>query len=103
VFLLVVPGLIAFALYPELFTKVNGQVTNGNIAFPSLIVNLLPTGVVGLMIAALLAALMGAMSSVFNSASTMITLDFYKKIRPAALLPAEWCCSVCCGSLSSTS
>jgi SSS family solute:Na+ symporter len=84
VFLLVVPGLIAFALYPELFTKVNGQVTNGNIAFPSLIVNLLPTGVVGLMIAALLAALMGAMSSVFNSASTMITLDFYKKIRPAA-------------------
>lgn len=84
VFLLVVPGLIAFALYPELFTKVNGQVTNGNIAFPSLIVNLLPTGIVGLMIAALLAALMGAMSSVFNSASTMITLDFYKKIRPAA-------------------
>ena len=84
VFLLVVPGLIAFALYPELFTKVNGQVTNGNMAFPSLIVNLLPTGIVGLMIAALLAALMGAMSSVFNSASTMITLDFYKKIRPAA-------------------
>ena len=84
VFLLVVPGLIAFALYPQLFTTVNGQVTNGNIAFPSLIVNLLPTGVVGLMIAALLAALMGAMSSVFNSASTMVTLDFYKKIRPAA-------------------
>jgi solute:Na+ symporter, SSS family len=84
VFLLVVPGLIAFALYPQLFTTVNGQVSNGNIAFPSLIVNLLPTGVVGLMIAALLAALMGAMSSVFNSASTMVTLDFYKKIRPAA-------------------
>ena len=84
VFLLVVPGLIAFALYPQLFTTVNGQVTNGNIAFPSLIVNLLPTGIVGLMIAALLAALMGAMSSVFNSASTMVTLDFYKKIRPAA-------------------
>ena len=84
VFLLVVPGLIAFALYPQLFTKVGGQVTNGNIAFPSLIVNLLPTGIVGLMIAALLAALMGAMSSVFNSASTMVTLDFYKKLRPAA-------------------
>jgi solute:Na+ symporter, SSS family len=84
VFLLVVPGVIAFALYPQLFPKVNGAVTNANAAFPSLIVNLLPTGVVGLMIAALLAALMGAMSSVFNSASTMITLDFYKKIRPAA-------------------
>jgi len=49
-----------------------------------MIVNLLPTGLVGLMIAALLAALMGAMSSVFNSASTMVTLDFYKKFRPAA-------------------
>src|SRR5437879_7889640 len=36
------------------------------------------------MIAALLAALMGAMSSVFNSASTLVTLDFYKKLRPAA-------------------
>jgi SSS family solute:Na+ symporter len=36
------------------------------------------------LIAALLAALMGAMSSVFNSASTMVTLDFYKKFRPTA-------------------
>ena len=36
------------------------------------------------MIAALLAALMGAMSSVFNSASTLVTLDFYKKIKPEA-------------------
>src|SRR5438046_9170715 len=36
------------------------------------------------MIAALMAALMGAMSSVFNSASTLVTLDFYKKIAPHA-------------------
>jgi SSS family solute:Na+ symporter len=84
VFLLVVPGIIAFALYPQLFTIANGSVTNGDIAFPTAVVNLLPTGFVGLMIAALLAALMGAMSSVFNSASTMVTLDFYKKLRPAA-------------------
>ena len=84
VFVLVLPGLIAFALYPSLFQVVNGKVTNGDIAYPTLIVNLLPPGLVGLMIAALLAALMGAMSSVFNSASTMVTLDFYKKFRPAA-------------------
>src|SRR5450432_3661920 len=84
VFLLVLPGLIAVALYPQLFTVVDGKVTNGDIAFPSLVINLLPVGMVGLVIAALLAALMGAMSSVFNSASTMITLDFYKKVRPAA-------------------
>src|SRR5207249_8117906 len=81
---LVLPGLIAFALYPQLFHVVDGRVTNGDIAYPTMIVNLLPRGLVGLMIAALLAALMGAMSSVFNSASTMVTLDFYKKFRPAA-------------------
>src|ERR1700752_2298221 len=84
VFVLVLPGLIAFALYPQLFHVVGGRVTNGDIAYPTMIVNLLPPGLVGLMIAALLAALMGAMSSVFNSASTMVTLDFYKKFRPAA-------------------
>jgi SSS family solute:Na+ symporter len=84
VFLLVIPGVIAFALYPQLFHIENGAVTNGDIAFPTAVVNLLPTGFVGLMVAALLAALMGAMSSVFNSTSTMVTLDFYKKFRPAA-------------------
>jgi SSS family solute:Na+ symporter len=87
VFVLVIPGLIAFALYPQLFPVVDGKVTNGNFAYPALIVNLLPTGLVGLMIAALLAALMGAMSSVFNSTSTMVTLDFYKKFRPDATEP----------------
>ena len=85
VFILVLPGLIAVALYHELFQfGPNGQVLNGDIAYPTMIVNLLPSGLVGLMIAALLAALMGAMSSVFNSASTLVTLDFYKKLRPNA-------------------
>jgi SSS family solute:Na+ symporter len=85
VFILVLPGLIALALYRDLFKfGADGQVLNGDIAYPTLIVNLLPSGLVGLMIAALLAALMGAMSSVFNSASTLVTLDFYKKYRPDA-------------------
>jgi solute:Na+ symporter, SSS family len=85
VFILVLPGLIAVALYRELFQfGPDSQVLNGDIAYPTLIVNLLPSGLVGLMIAALLAALMGAMSAVFNSASTLVTLDFYKKYRPQA-------------------
>ena len=85
VFVLVLPGLIAFALYPQLFTtNASGTVTNGDIAYPTLIVNLLPSGLVGLMVAALLAALMGGMASVFNSASTLVTLDFYKRLRPDA-------------------
>ena len=85
VFMLVLPGLIAFALYRDLFKiGAHGEVLNGDIAYPTLIINLLPSGLVGLMIAALLAALMGAMSSVFNSTSTLVTLDFYKKINPGA-------------------
>ncbi len=84
VFILVLPGLIAFALYRDQFKIQNGAVMNGDIAYPMLIINLLPAGLVGVMIAALMAALMGAMSSVFNSASTLVTLDFYKKIHPGA-------------------
>ena len=85
VFLLVLPGLIAFALFRDMFTiGANGVPTNGDIALPTLILNLLPTGLVGLMIAALLAALMGGMASVFNSTSTLVTLDFYKKLKPEA-------------------
>src|SRR6266705_2913996 len=85
VFVLVLPGLIALALFRDLFRfGPNGEVLNGDIAFPTLVINLLPAGLVGVMVAALLAALMGAMSSVFNSASTLVTLDFYKKLRPSA-------------------
>jgi SSS family solute:Na+ symporter len=85
VFILVLPGLIAVALYRDLFRfGPDGAVLNGDIAYPTLIVNLLPSGLVGLMIAALLAALMGSMSAVFNSASTLVTLDFYKRHRPNA-------------------
>ena len=85
VFMLVLPGLIAFALYKDMFhVGADGRVQNGDIAYPTMVINLLPPGLVGLMIAALLAALMGAMSSVFNSASTLVTLDFYKKLKPDA-------------------
>jgi len=85
VFMLVLPGIIAFALFRDLFkTGPDGSVLNGDIAYPTLILNLLPTGLVGVVLAALLAAVMGAMASVFNSASTLFTLDFYKKINPNA-------------------
>src|SRR5215469_16858002 len=78
VFMLVLPGIIAYALFKD-------QVADKpDYAYPTLVLNLLPTGLVGLVMAALLAAVMGAMSSVFNSASTLVTLDFYKKLRPEA-------------------
>jgi len=47
VFMLVLPGIIAFALFPE-------QVAKPDFAYPTLVLNLLPTGLVGLVMAALL-------------------------------------------------
>lgn len=76
VFILVVPGLIAKTIWPA-------EVVGDN-AFPLLVKRLLPPGLSGIMIAALLAALMSSLSSVFNSCSTLITMDIYKKLRPLA-------------------
>ena len=75
VFILVLPGLIAKALYPEV---------SGDEAFPTLVVRLLPAGLTGLMVAAMLAAVMSSLSATFNSSSTLITFDFYKRLDPGA-------------------
>tara|TARA_R110002095_G_scaffold187836_1_gene165080 strand:+ start:211 stop:1803 length:1593 start_codon:yes stop_codon:yes gene_type:complete len=66
-----VPGLIAFVKFPEL--------TDGDQAFPELISHLLPVGLKGLFLAAFLAALMSSIDSYLNSASTIVTHDFYKR------------------------
>lgn len=76
VFIFVLPGIIAAALYSD----ISGA--NADRAFPALITRVLPAGLKGLVIAGLLAALMSSLSSVFNSCSTLITWDFYKKLKP---------------------
>jgi SSS family solute:Na+ symporter len=53
-------------------------------ALPALVAAVLPAGLRGLVVAGLLAALMSSLSSVFNSTSTLVTLDVYKKLRPDA-------------------
>jgi solute:Na+ symporter, SSS family len=78
VFILVLPGMIARVLYPDI---------QGDQAYPALVVRLLPAGLTGLMIAALMAALMSSLAATFNSASTLITLDVYKRVRPDASDP----------------
>lgn len=75
VFVLVLPGLIARAIYPDI---------RGDEAYPTLVVRLLPQGLIGLMVAALMAALMSSLAATFNSASTLITFDVYKKLNPGA-------------------
>ena len=52
--------------------------------FPTLVRELLPTGMRGLVAGGLLAALMSSLSSVFNSCSTLFTMDIYKKLNPDA-------------------
>ncbi|HKG91066.1 MAG TPA: sodium:solute symporter [Gemmatimonadaceae bacterium] len=79
-FLFVVPGLVAYALARQ------GRITlaRADQALPTLVSALLPAGLRGIVVAGLLAALMSSLSSVFNSCSTLITWDVYKKLRPAA-------------------
>lgn len=75
-FLLVMPGLIAKALYPSI--KTNDE------AYPTLLKNLMPTGLLGLTVAGIAAALMGHLSATYNSIATMFTRDFYLKWNPDA-------------------
>ncbi len=79
-FLFVFPGIICFALAKQGILPLG---KNDN-ALPTLISYVLPQGVKGLVFAALLAALMSSLSSVFNSCSTLITYDFYLKLKPKA-------------------
>lgn len=55
-----------------------------NIAYPRLVMKLVPVGLRGLMMAVMIAALMSDLDSIFNSASTIFTLDVYKLIRKSA-------------------
>lgn len=78
IFLFLVPGIIALTL------KMKGELEwdTPDQAFPVLMSNLLPSGLRGLVAAGLLAALMSSLASVFNSCSTLFTVDIYKKLRP---------------------
>ncbi len=78
VFLFLIPGIIALTL------KMRGELEwdSPDQAFPVLMSNLLPSGLRGLVAAGLLAALMSSLASVFNSCSTLFTVDIYKKLRP---------------------
>ena len=93
VFIFILPGMIALALArtgragglagmlgPE--GAVNAEAAQG--AYPLLVTNVLPVGVRGVVVAGLLAALMSSLAGVFNACSTLFTIDFYQRLRPAA-------------------
>ena len=93
VFLFLVPGMLGFALHHNHVSiggaafaiplKADGTL-NGDTVFPTLVQTLLPTGFRGLVVAGMIAALMSSLASLFNSVSTLFTVDVYQKLRPDA-------------------
>lgn len=88
VLIFLIPGMIGWALHQKgiihlPFKTVAGQsVINGDLVFPTLVRELLPAGIRGLIVACLLAALMSSLASLFNSSAALFTVDIYEKIRP---------------------
>ncbi|MDO8538810.1 MAG: sodium:solute symporter [Opitutaceae bacterium] len=72
----VLPGIAAFKLFPNL--------ERPDQAYLTLVKTFIPTGLKGLILAGLSAALMSTLSTVVNSTSTLLTLDIYKKLKPRA-------------------
>ncbi|KAM6985416.1 sodium/glucose cotransporter 1 isoform 2-T2 [Aplochiton taeniatus] len=92
-FLMVFPGMVSRILYPDEVACVipeqcqsfcDASVGCTNIAYPKLVVDLMPNGLRGLMLSVMLASLMSSLTSIFNSASTLFTMDIYTKIRSHA-------------------
>jgi SSS family solute:Na+ symporter len=87
-FIFVLPGVIAYALSngpdPVISFPIMENGEQYDAALPVLVMQLLPGGLRGLVVAGLLAALMSSLSSVFNSCSSLFTIDIYKKFHPLA-------------------
>lgn len=73
-FIMVLPGTFAILLYPGL--------ENPDLVYPTMLVDLLPIGVTGLVLAGFVAALMSQIDSTLNSASTLVTMDFVRRWKP---------------------
>lgn len=67
--IIIVPGLVGPQLFPRL--------EKADLIFPTLVQNLLPSGLVGLVMAGLIAAIMSHISGAVNSCTTIATVDFY--------------------------
>ncbi|MFA0962456.1 sodium:solute symporter [Roseivirga sp. BDSF3-8] len=94
---MVFPGIVAIVIFADLdITGINYMIAdeNGNVSpcsnlkdcpnltYPVLLYTLIPTGLLGLLIASLLAAMSSSISATLNSASTLITMDFVNTLKP---------------------
>lgn len=81
-FIVCIPGVCAFYIMsqkPELYESLAGEITRSDDAYPFLIRNFTPVVVKGLSFAALAAAVISSLASMFNSTSTIFTMDIYKQ------------------------
>ncbi|XP_021574462.1 sodium/myo-inositol cotransporter 2 isoform X6 [Carlito syrichta] len=92
-FIMVFPGMVSRILFPEQVACADPEICQkvcsnpsgcSDIAYPKLVLELLPTGLRGLMMAVMVAALMSSLTSIFNSASTIFTMDLWNHLRPRA-------------------
>ena len=75
-FIMIFPGAFARVMYPDM--------TEMDMIYPTMLFDLLPPGLLGIVLAGLIAAMMSSLDSGLNSVSTLITMDFVKKIKPNA-------------------
>ncbi|MDW3652036.1 MAG: sodium:solute symporter [Bacteroidia bacterium] len=73
-FIMVIPGAMAISLFPGL--------ENADAVFPTIVVEVLPSGLIGLVLAGLISAIMSSVDSTLNSASTLLVVDFIKPRNP---------------------
>lgn len=88
-FMIIIPGMISRTLYPNTVACNQPSICESichskrsctNIAYPTLILKILPDGFKGVMLAVMLAALISGLTSIFNSASTIFTVDLYPNL-----------------------
>ena len=86
VMIFLIPGLIGAALHQQgvISLPIKGTGIDGDRVFPTLVTQLLPPGLRGLVIAGLLAALMSSLSSLFNPSAALFTVDIYQKLKKGA-------------------
>ncbi len=73
-FIMVIPGVMAISVFPGL--------DDPDMVFPTMVANVLPIGITGLVLAGLISAILSSIDSTLNSASTLITMDFIKPKNP---------------------
>ncbi len=81
VFIFLVPGMVAYALTQ---VPASGFTTSGDAAYTTLVAQILPHGIKGIVACGMIVALMASLASKFNASATLFTMDFYREWHPNA-------------------